>query len=47
MLEAVLESLPALGLRSLGTTISPVRGGKSSRGKGEGNREFLLLAEAC
>ena len=47
MLDAVVESLPDLGLRSLGTTISPIRGGKSSRGKGTGNREFLLLAEAC
>ncbi|MDP7029385.1 MAG: SAM-dependent methyltransferase [Phycisphaerales bacterium] len=47
MLQAVLASLDAMGLRSLGTTISPIRGGKSSRRGATGNREFLLHAEAC
>ncbi len=47
MLEAVLALLDGMGLRSLGTTISPVRGGKSSRGGARGNREFLLFAEAA
>ncbi|MDP6157971.1 MAG: SAM-dependent methyltransferase [Phycisphaerales bacterium] len=46
MLQAVLESLEGMQLRALSTTRSPIRGGKSSRGKGQGNREFLLLAEA-
>ena len=45
MLLAVLESLDGLGLHAINTTISPIRGGKSSRGKGKGNREYLLLAE--
>lgn len=44
MLARVVEGLPAFGLRLLGTTISPVRGGKSSRKPGKGNREFLLHA---
>lgn len=44
MLQSVLDGLGDLGLRGVGTTISPIRGGKSSRGKGKGNREFLLLA---
>ncbi len=47
MLQAVLASLDGLGLRSLGTTVSPIRGGKSSRRGATGNREFLLHAEAC
>ena len=47
MLQRVVESLGALQLQSLGTTISPIRGGKSSRKKGQGNREFLLLAAPC
>jgi 23S rRNA (cytidine1920-2'-O)/16S rRNA (cytidine1409-2'-O)-methyltransferase len=46
MLQAALDALESMQLRALGTTISPIRGGKSSRGKGQGNREFLLLAEA-
>ena len=44
MLDAVVDSLEGLGLRSLGTWISPIRGGKSSRGGKQGNREFLMLA---
>ncbi len=47
MLHAVLASLEPLGLRSLGTTVSPIRGGKSGRRGASGNREFLLFAEAC
>lgn len=46
MLQAVLDTLEPMQLRCLDTTVSPIRGGKSSRGKGRGNREFLLLAEA-
>ncbi|MDP7070315.1 MAG: SAM-dependent methyltransferase [Phycisphaerales bacterium] len=46
MLDAVLDGLEGMGLRSLGTTVSPIRGGKSSRGGATGNREFLLLATA-
>jgi 23S rRNA (cytidine1920-2'-O)/16S rRNA (cytidine1409-2'-O)-methyltransferase len=47
MLDAVLDGLEGMGLRSLGTTISPVRGGKSSRGGAMGNREFLLFTKAA
>jgi 23S rRNA (cytidine1920-2'-O)/16S rRNA (cytidine1409-2'-O)-methyltransferase len=46
MLQAVLDTLEPMHLRCVSTTVSPIRGGKSSRGKGRGNREFLLLAEA-
>ena len=46
MLQAVLDTLGTMQLRSVGTTVSPIRGGKSSRGQGQGHREFLLLAEA-
>jgi 23S rRNA (cytidine1920-2'-O)/16S rRNA (cytidine1409-2'-O)-methyltransferase len=46
MLKAVLSNLAAMQLRGLATTMSPIRGSKSSRGTGRGNREFLLLAEA-
>ncbi len=44
MLQQVLSGLPDLGLQSLGTTISPIRGAKSGRGGKKGNREFLLFA---
>ena len=45
MLDQVLLGLGDLGLKSLGTTVSPIRGAKSGRGGNKGNREFLLLAE--
>lgn len=47
MLEQVVASLDDLGLTCLGSTRSPLRGGKSGRRKGQGNREFLLLAKVC
>lgn len=45
-LELVINAIPALGGRVLNATDSPLRGAKSSRGKGGGNMEFLLLIEA-
>jgi len=44
MCSRVEADLPAMGLRFLGATTSPIRGGKSSRRRGTGNREFLIHA---
>ncbi|MDG2291400.1 MAG: SAM-dependent methyltransferase [Phycisphaerales bacterium] len=46
-LELVIEAVPSLGGHVLNTTDSPLRGAKSSRGKGGGNMEFLLLIEVA
>ena len=45
-LERVIEAVPALGGRVIDSTESPLRGAKSSRKKGGGNMEFLVLVEA-
>ncbi len=46
VLERVAAAMPALGARVLGSTQSPLVGGKSSRKKGvPGNIEYLLLLE--
>lgn len=42
----VLEALPSLGAEVLGCVASPLVGGKSARGDGRGNREFLVLLRA-
>ncbi len=43
--QRVAASLPGLGVRVLGRTTSPITGAKSARrGKGKGNREYLVLA---
>jgi 23S rRNA (cytidine1920-2'-O)/16S rRNA (cytidine1409-2'-O)-methyltransferase len=41
----VAESLPALGVRVLGLTKSPILGRKGGRGEGHGNVEYLALLE--
>lgn len=40
----VESELPTLGVRALGVTESPIRGGHAKK-EGEGNREWLALAE--
>ena len=45
-LERVIEAVPELGGRVIDSTESPLRGAKSSRKKGGGNMEFLVLIEA-
>lgn len=45
MLQEVIESAPELGFEVTGQTMSPIRGGKSSRKTGTGNAEFLLCLE--
>lgn len=45
MLADVEADLPTLNLHALGSTKSPIRGGKSSRGGKPGNCEFFLLLE--
>lgn len=41
----VVASLPGLGARQIAWTASPITGAKSARrGKGKGNREYLVLA---
>ncbi len=43
--QRVAASLPGLGVRVLGRTMSPITGAKSARrGEGKGNREYLVLA---
>ena len=44
-LERVIEAVPGLGGRVIDSTESPLRGAKSSRKKGGGNMEFLMLVE--
>ena len=44
-LERVIEAVPGLGGRVIDSTVSPLRGAKSSRKKGGGNMEFLMLVE--
>lgn len=44
ILAETLAAMPQLGVTSLGTVESPLRGGKSSR-HGTGNREFITLLE--
>lgn len=41
--EEVASRLPAHGVRVLGMTKSPIRGGKLSKGAAKGNIEFLVL----
>ncbi len=43
--NAVVERLPALGVRSLGMVESPIKGGKASKGTAKGNTEYLVLLE--
>jgi 23S rRNA (cytidine1920-2'-O)/16S rRNA (cytidine1409-2'-O)-methyltransferase len=44
--DRTIASLPSLGVIVLATTRSPIRGGKSSRGRADaGNIEFLALLE--
>lgn len=46
VLHRVRDSMPQWGAQPLAHTLSPITGGKSSRGKhGAGNVEYLLLAE--
>lgn len=45
MVTRVQDGLESMNLRLVGTTISPIRGGKSSRRSGAGNREYLLHVE--
>jgi 23S rRNA (cytidine1920-2'-O)/16S rRNA (cytidine1409-2'-O)-methyltransferase len=45
VLDRVLLALPSWGAQPIASTISPITGGKSSRGKqGAGNVEYLVLA---
>jgi 23S rRNA (cytidine1920-2'-O)/16S rRNA (cytidine1409-2'-O)-methyltransferase len=44
-LERVIDAVPGLGGRVIDSTVSPLRGAKSSRKKGGGNMEFLMLVE--
>ncbi|MBL9140963.1 MAG: TlyA family rRNA (cytidine-2'-O)-methyltransferase [Phycisphaerae bacterium] len=47
VLERVLQAMPALGARVLGSSQSPLTGGKSSRKKGvPGNIEYVVLLQA-
>ena len=41
----VADQLPALGVRVLGLTPSPIRGRKGGTGEGRGNPEYLALLE--
>lgn len=43
--ERVASELPALGVRVLGLTKSPILGGKAGKGAAKGNVEFLALLE--
>ncbi len=45
VLKRVMEAMPGWGVEAIGQTLSPITGGKSSKGKqGAGNVEYLVLA---
>lgn len=46
VMERVASEMPSLGARVIGSTESPITGGKTARARGgEGNLEFLLLLQ--
>lgn len=43
VVERVVEQMPGLGVRVVGVTKSPIRGGKQGKGAAKGNVEFLMM----
>ncbi len=43
VVERVIEQMPGLGVRVVGLTMSPIRGGKTGKGAAKGNVEFLVM----
>ena len=47
VVERVVEQMPELGVRVVGLTTSPIRGGKAGKGTAKGNVEFLAMLQRC